>query len=56
MLDCFKYYKRYIHISNLLLGLAWPKSMKLKPKQQDMLAFLHGQSRAYLLSRQSISR
>ena len=25
MLNCFKDYKRYIHILNLILDLAWPK-------------------------------
>ena len=35
MLNCFKDYKRYIHIFNHILCLTWPKSMKLTLKPQN---------------------
>ena len=59
MLNCFKVYKRYIHIVNPILDLAWTKWMKLM-KQQWMSSVLHSQYYACWCSgdfrRQSISR
>ena len=56
MLNCFKDYKRYIHIWNCQI---WPTSMKLTPKQQYM-SVLHSQYHACWCSgnfrSQSISR
>ena len=43
MLNCLKDYQRYIHISNHILDLAWPKQMKLTLEQQYMLSVLHSQ-------------
>ena len=46
MLNCFKVYKRHIHILNCILDLAWPKWMKLTLTQQYMLFALHSQYHA----------
>ena len=43
MLNCIKDYKRYVHILNCILYLAWPKLMKLNLEQQYMLSVLHSQ-------------
>ena len=40
MLNCFKDYKKYIHIFNNILDLAWPKWMKLTLEQQYMFSVL----------------
>ena len=46
MLNCFKDYKRYIHILNHISNLAWPKWMKLSLEQHYMLYVLHSQYHA----------
>ena len=46
MMNCFNVYKRYIHILNRILDLAWPKLMKLTLEQQYMLSVLHSQYHA----------
>ena len=46
MLICFKDYKRYIHILNHILDLAWPKEMKVTLEQQYMLSVIHSQNHA----------
>ena len=46
MLNCFKDYKRCIHILNHILDLARLKLMKLSLEQQYMLSFLHSQYHA----------
>ena len=46
MLNCFKDYKRYIHIVNCILDLAWPKLMKLTLELHYMFSVLHSQYHA----------
>ena len=46
MLNCLKDYKRYIHILNPILDLAWPNQMKLTLEQQYVLSVLHNQYHA----------
>ena len=46
MLNCFKDYKRYIHILNQISNLAWPKWMKLSLEQHYILYVLHSQYHA----------
>ena len=45
-LNCFKDYKRYIHILNHILDLVWHEYMKLTLEQQYMLTVLHNQYHA----------
>ena len=60
MLNCFKEYKRYFHILNCILNLAWPKQVKLTLEHQHTLPVQHNQYHAYWCSgdfrSQSISR
>ena len=46
MLNCFKDYKRHIHILNHILDLPWPTLMKLNLELQYMLSALHSQCHA----------
>ena len=46
MLNCFQDYKRYIHILNQILDLAWPKLIKLILEQLYILSVLHSQYHA----------
>ena len=46
LLSCLKDYKRYIHILNCILDLAWPKMMKFTVEQRYMLSIRHSQYHA----------
>ena len=43
MQNCFKDYKRYLHILICILNLVWPKKVKLNVEQLYMLSLLHSQ-------------
>ena len=46
MLSCFKDYKKFIHILDRILDLAWPKYMKLSLEQKYVLSVLYSKYHA----------